>query len=181
MSDTVKWMFLAFMFISVTYLQYTADADKSASRAMKYAVENAVHDSALALDETQLSNGKLVIDSKSGGKAEQNFKASLEANLRVICSTTTGICTPNAGTFFKSDVKVVYFKVYNDIDLIDTCGVEKCKIINGVVGGTGTTYNIIETIHNIAVLAVIETVSPRPFGKTPVVLRQTAIYEYTNS
>lgn len=173
MSDTVKWLFITFMFIMVTYLQYTADADKTASRAMKYSVENAVHDASLPLDQTQLSTGKLFIDPV---KAKANFKASLMANLK-LTETATDVFTPNANTFFKSNVKLVYFGVYNTCTKIAPC------IINGVVGtgpGVGNTYNVIETLQNVGVVAIIETQSPRPFTVSTT-LRKVAMYDYSNN
>lgn len=171
MSDTVKFLFLTFLFVLITSLQYNVDSNKTASRTLKYAIENATHDASLALNEQQLAQGKLILDPI---KARQNFDASLASGLKATKSGTSTF-VPTSSSFFNTNIKVVYFKIFDESNTTFP------YTLNGIIGnelGTGLTFDLVDTLNNVSVVAIIETTSPKPFSTTTTTIRQWSVYEY---
>jgi len=144
-------------------MQYNLDADKTATRQLKNALEIAVHDAALAIDSHEIAEGRIVFDETL---AKQYLIDSLERNLNA--KTTNGfVFKPVENSFYKSDIIIEHLEFIDDSD-------GRAYPFNY----SYSTYHIVETIDGPCVIAVISTDSPRWFRGDSIKIRQGAVYEY---
>ncbi|UNL87500.1 hypothetical protein [Priestia koreensis] len=85
--------------IAMIYYVLTIDLEKKAVSDVNFALKHAVHDAALMVDETKLSDGKVIFDR---AKSDQAFIATLTRNLPVNNSLQ-----PQNNLLFKSPIKVI--------------------------------------------------------------------------
>ncbi|OUM93616.1 peptidase M23 [Parageobacillus thermoglucosidasius] len=179
MKITLRTALLVLLYALIVSLQYNLDADKTATRQLKNALELAVHDAALAVDPISLAEeGKIVFldgEQLPNGRrlddtAIENFKKSLEMNLNL---TSAGgyVYSPKENSFFKNDIYVPYLEFIDDSHPL-------------AQNGYGFTYSNEEfqidnlKINGPSVVAIIITESPRWFQGEPIYIRQAAVYEY---
>lgn len=162
MAQTLKTMFLILIFAGIMAMQFNLDADRTSSRQIKNALELAVHDAALALDESQLSQGRIVFDQV---QAFQNFKASLETNL-YLQSSVGYLYSPITGSFYQEDI------ILEHIEYIDDSNSTFPKVYNN------PNYDIVDMLNGPSIVAVISTKSPRYFAGEGIVIRKAVVYEY---
>lgn len=163
MSETLKTMFLMLLFAGIIAMQYNGDADRTSNRQIKNALELAVHDAALAIDSTQLSQGLIVFDKV---EAKNNLKTSIEQSLRV--SSPMGIIyTPDKNSFFQEDIMIEH------LEFIDDSNTSNFPMIY-----TNAKYDIVEIMNGPGIIAVISTRSPRYFVGNKSIIRKAVVYEY---
>lgn len=150
-------------------IQFTLDADKTATRQLKNSLELAVHDSSLAIDETQMSQGYIVFDQR---QAKINFRESLMYHLKLDSSYT-----PVVGSFYQKPFQV---KLLEFIDDKTPDPNNPGQTITFPYVYTNSAYNIVDVLNGPCVVAVIETTSPRYFVGDSTTIRQAAVYEYIN-
>ncbi|MEC3018336.1 peptidase M23 [Bacillus cereus] len=158
MSEALKTMFLMMLFGFILMLQYNIDADRTSTRQLKNTLELALHDASLSLDETQLSRGKIVFDQ---GKADEKLKESLSYHLGL----TKGLI-PVKNSFYQHPFQI------KSIEYIDE---KKNKF---PMDYKNPKYNIVNRLNGPAIIAVIETKSPRYFRGEGITITQAAVYEY---
>lgn len=163
MSQTLRTVLFVLLFAFILQMQFNLDADKTASRQLKNAIEIAVHDAALAIEPLAMGDGRVVFDETL---ARQYLIESLEKNLNVTSKDGYRF-TPAPNSFYKSDIKLEHLEFIDDSDGLTY----PFNYIN-------TTYDIIETIDGPSVIAVITTDSPRWFRGQSIKIRQGAVYEY---
>lgn len=163
MQTTLKTALFVLIWALIMGMQYNLDADKTATRQLKNAVEIAVHDAALAIDPLALTEGKIIFDED---QALDNFKASLEANLNV---TSEGgyVYTTNEDSFYKNDIYLVSFDIVDDREPREY-----------PFHYENPDYHIVEQINGPSIVAVITTESPHWFNGPHTWIRQAAVYEY---
>jgi hypothetical protein len=156
---TLRAFFLCFMWAGILAMQFNFEMDTSATRKLKNAMELAVHDAALSLKAEELMNGKIVFNQVV---AEQNFRKSLEDNLRLNTSLE-----PLTDSFFKEPI------VLKHLEYVDhsTGTAFPMNYIND-------KYHILDTLEGPAIVAVLETSGPRYFTGNKNVIRQAVVYQY---
>lgn len=163
MSQTLRTALYVLLFAFIIQMQFNLDADKTATRQLKNAIELAVHDAALAIDFESLKEGKIIFDED---QALKNLKQSIEKNLNV-----TGITPyryiPKDNTFYHSEISIVFITFIDDR-----------TPRNYPIKYNNLLYKITETVEGPCVIAVIETESPRWFSGGTATIRQAAVYEY---
>ncbi len=164
MSETLRTMVLILIFAGIMSIQYNLDADRTANRQIKNALELAVHDAALALDETQMAQGRVVFDQ---ALAKAQFKASLENNL--LLESSTGIrFTPKDDSFYQEDIMVEHFEFIDDSNATFSTP----YLYNN------PDYDIIDRLDGPSIIVVLTTRSPRYFAGTGIIIRKAVVYEY---
>ncbi|MCA1064434.1 peptidase M23 [Rossellomorea aquimaris] len=158
MSEALRTIFLTVLFAFITAMQFNLDADKTATRELKNAVEIAVHDASLALDEAQLRDGKLVFDQV---QARQNFRDGLMSYMDL-----DSALTPNPTSFYQDEVVLEYIEFVDDSNATFP------------MTYTNPTYNIVDTLNGPSIIVVVTTTSPRYFAGDPIQLRKAAVYGY---
>jgi hypothetical protein len=144
-------------------MQFNLDSDKTATRVVKNGLEIAVHDAALAVSPSDLSQGRIIFDQNT---AIDNLKKSLESNLR-LTSGAGYVYSPDSDSFFKKDLYIV------DLEFIDDSVTTSYPYTY-----TNPNYDIIEQVNGPSVIAVMTTESPRWFIGNSITIRQAAVYEY---
>lgn len=163
MANSLKTMFLIMIFAGLVTMQYNIDADKTSTRQIKNALELAVHDAALALDESQLyQGGKIVFDQ---AQALDNLKVSLNTNLKL---TSSGgyYYIPQQTSFYKEDLFIEHIEFIDDSNATFP------------MPYTNATYNILDTLNGPSIVAVLTTKSPRYFTGEGITIRKAVVYEY---
>ncbi|WP_078557025.1 peptidase M23 [Bacillus alkalicellulosilyticus] len=163
MSHTLQTMFLILVFAGIMFMQFNLDSDRTANRQIKNALELAVHDAALALDESHLISGQIVFDQ---GRAMDNFKTSLETSLRVEASGEGFIYSPLEESRYQNEMYIEHIEFFDDSNSLFPFSYNN------------PDYNIIETLQGPGVVAVLTTVSPRYFRGNGMIIRKTVVYEY---
>lgn len=162
MSEALKTMFMMLLFAGIISMQYNGDADRTANRQIKNALELAVHDAALALDESQLGQGRIVFDQV---QALDNLQSSLEHNLNAT-SSTGYIYTPSADSFYQEDIMIEHLEFIDDSSHTFPMVYSNPK------------YDIIDSLSGPSVVAVVSTRSPRYFAGDKIIIRKAVVYEY---
>jgi len=173
MGTALRTILLVLLFAIITQIQFNLDADKTATRQMKNALEIATHDAALAVDPISFSNGKIIFqngETVNGNllpnNALENFKKSIESNLNV--SSSGGyLYTPTSNSFFKNNLSLVEL-IYLD-DRVDR---------TYPFTYSHPEYDFTQNIDGPSVIAIMITESPRWFVGGTTVIRQAAVYEY---
>lgn len=163
MQTTLKTALFILMWALIMAMQYNLDADKTATRQLKNAVEIATHDAAMAIDPLAMSEGRVVfIDDL----ALDNFKASLEKNLNV--SSEGGyVYTPNENSFYKDNIYLVAFEIIDD------------RVPREYpFQYENPDFHISEQITGPSIVAVVTTESPHWFRGPYTFITQGAVYEY---
>lgn len=163
MSQTLKASLLVVLFAFITQIQFNLDADKTATRQMKNALELAVHDAGLAIDPTELSLGRVVFNESV---AIDNLQRSLEENLR-LKSSGGYVYTPEEDSFYQNEVYLVHLEFIDDRLTTTYPYVYE-----------NPTYELLEIVNGPSVIAVLTTESPRWFKGNQTFIRQPAVYEY---
>jgi hypothetical protein len=163
MATTLRTILFILLFAFITQIQFNLDADKTATRQVKNALEIAVHDAALAVSPSELANGRIVFDQSL---ATDNLKSSLETNLEAT-SGAGFVYTPNEDSFYKNDLYLVH------LEFIDDNVTTTYPYVY-----TNPNYKIIERVDGPSVIAVMSTESPRWFNGNTTYIRQAAVYEY---
>jgi hypothetical protein len=147
------------MWAGILSMQTNFDMDDKATYKLKNALELAVHDAALSIKTEELMNGKIVFEQAI---AEQHFRNSLEANLRLNTSLE-----PLTDSFFKEPI------ILKHLEYVDhsTGNTFPMNYIND-------TYQIVDTLEGPAIVAVLETSGPRYFSGNKNVIRQAVVYHY---
>lgn len=143
-------------------LQYNMDADRTATRQIKNALELAVHDASLALDQTQFSQGEIVFDQ---ARALENLKLSLNSNLK-LSSAGGYYYIPEANSFYQEDIYL------DHIEFIDDSNSTFPRTYSN------PTYDIVDTLNGPSIVAVLATKSPRYFAGEGIIIRKAVVYEY---
>jgi hypothetical protein len=156
---SLRAFFLCYMWAGLLAMQLNFEMDTSATRKLKNAMELAVHDAALSLKTEELMNGKIVFNQMV---AEQNFRKSLEDNLRLNTSLE-----PLSDSFFKEPI------VLKHLEYVDhsTGSMFPMNYFND-------KYHILDTLEGPAIVAVLETRGPRYFTGNKKVIRQAVVYQY---
>ncbi|WP_374717751.1 peptidase M23 [Neobacillus sp.] len=163
MAITLRTVLFVLLFAFITQMQFNLDADKTATRQVKNAIELAVHDATLAVTPASLAEGKIVFDRNA---ALSNLKKSLEHSLNVK-SSDGYLYTPNPNSFFKKNLQVV------SLEYIDDSVPRTYPFVY-----SNPRYKIIENIDGPCIIAVITTESPRWFKGSTTYIKQAAVYEY---
>ncbi|KZE68044.1 peptidase M23 [Fictibacillus phosphorivorans] len=163
MATTLRTILFILLFAFITQIQFNLDADKTATRQMKNALEIAVHDAALATSPSDMANGRIVFDQTL---ATNNLKASLQDNLEAT-SDAGFVYTPNNDSLYKNELYLVH------LEFIDDNVTTTYPYVY-----TNPYYEIIERVDGPSVIAVISTESPRWFNGNKTYIRQAAVYEY---
>jgi hypothetical protein len=163
MAITLRTSLFILLFGLIVQLQFNLDADKTATRQIKNALELAVHDAGLSADPTALSSGQVIFQQSL---ALDNLQKSLEANLK-ISSTAGYVYTPKEDSFFKNDLYLVHLEFIDDS-------------INTTYPYiyTNPDYDLLEVLNGPSIIAVMTTESPRWFKGNQTFIRQPAVYEY---
>ncbi|MBF0706731.1 peptidase M23 (plasmid) [Alkalihalobacillus hwajinpoensis] len=162
MAHSLKVMFLMLLFAGIMIMQYNLDSDRTSTRQMKNGLELAVHDAALALDNSQLSQGKVVFDQ---WEAVENFKASLEANL-ALESGAGYVYFPKESSYYQEPFYVEHLEFIDDDDGSFPQVYSNPK------------YDILDTLNGPSIIAVVSTKSPRYFAGEGITIRKSVVYEY---
>lgn len=173
MGTALRTILLILLFAFITQIQFNLDADKTATRQLKNALEIAVHDAALAIDPVSFSNGKIVFENGETvngislpNTALDNLKKSIESNLGV---------TSGAGHVFKP-TSTSFFK--NDLYLVDLIYLDDRVARTYPFTYSHPQYNFTQTIEGPSVIAIMTTESPRWFVGDMTPITQAAVYEY---
>ncbi|WP_026801341.1 hypothetical protein [Pontibacillus halophilus] len=164
MSQAVKVMFLMLLFAGTMALNTNLDTDINTMRDTKDALELAVHDAALALDQAQLAQGQIVFDQE---RALNNFQQSLEYNLD-LDSRYGYLYEPTADSFYQHDFTLDHFEVIDH------------STSSFPFNYSNPKYDIVEYIDGPSIVAVISTKSPRYFAGEGIYTRRAVVYEYNN-
>ncbi|MFC0273788.1 peptidase M23 [Metabacillus herbersteinensis] len=162
MSHTLRTMFFIVIFAGLMSLQYNLDSDRTSTRQIKNALELATHDAALALDESQLSQGRIVFDQE---RALDNLRDSLNANLKLE-SAAGYLYSPNTNSFYQEDI------VLEHIEFVDDSNSSFPTQYSNL------DYDILDTLNGPSVIAVLSTRSPRYFAGSGIIIRKAVVYEY---
>lgn len=163
MATTLRTALFILLFALILQMQYNIDADKTATRQLKNALELAVHDATLAINTDSVVEGKVIFDRDL---AIENLKNSLEASLNVK-SEGGYVFTPNKDSFFQDDLYLVHLEFIDE----SASTIFPLNYIN-------PDYEILETINGPSIVAVLTTESPRWFHGKTTFIRQAAVYEY---
>lgn len=157
-------MFVCALFGMVMPLQVNIDSDTKALDIVQKANEFAVHDAAIALKFSDYSQGDFLFDKEEG---MQNYINSVNYSLNVSWDGTKFV--PNEDSFFQKPINLVY------IDFVDlshpSCSVFPCNFNIPIT-------NTVEILAGPAVVAILETKSPRFFVGEPSPIRRLSIYKY---
>ena len=159
MSSLLRGLALVTMWAGIMVMQFNFDLDMSTTRKLKNGLELAVHDAALALNQQELGQGRIVFDQAA---ALENINKSLQANLHL-----DELLKPLPNTFFHNEVKILQVEFIDD-----SSGVEF------PMNFSNSTFNVLETVRGPAVIIVAETESPRFFRGDSMLIRQAVVYEY---
>ncbi|MGG1594795.1 peptidase M23 [Terribacillus saccharophilus] len=162
MSHVLRVLFLGAMFAFILSMQYNLEADRTANRQVKNALELAVHDAALALDEAQLAQGNIVFDQV---QARDNFNQSLVNNLE-LKSSSNKFFEPEADSYYQDEF------VLESIEFLDDSNATFPMDYNN------NQYNIVERVNGPSIVAVLSTKSPRYFRGEGINIRKAVVYEY---
>ncbi|MFT9495732.1 MULTISPECIES: hypothetical protein [Bacillota] len=163
MATTLRTILFILLFALITQLQFNLDADKTATRQLKNALELAVHDAGLAISPEAMAEGKIIFDQNT---AVSNLQKSLENNLNVT-SSAGFVYTPNENSFFKQELYLVH------LEFVDDSVSRTYPFVYN-----NPNYKIVERIEGPSVIAVITTESPRWFNGGTTYVRQAAVYAY---
>lgn len=173
MATALRSILLILLFAFIIQIQFNLDADKTASRQIKNALEIAVHDAALAVDPVSFSNGKIVFlnGANLNGRllddtALTNLKESIESNLNVT-SGAGYVFRPTSTSFFK-----------NDLYLVDLVYIDDRVTRTYPFTYTHPQYHFTQELKGPSIIAIMTTQSPRWFVGSPTVITQAAVYEY---
>lgn len=164
MGQSLKVMFLMVLFAGIMMMQFNLDSDRTSTRQMKNALELAVHDAALSIDESELSQGKVIFDE---WEAVENLKASLEFNLELE-SGAGYVYFPKEGSYYQEPFYVEHLEFIDDDD-----GAFPQVYSN-------PKYDILDTLNGPSIVAVVSTKSPRYFAGEGIIIRKAVVYEYFN-
>ncbi|MCM3619742.1 peptidase M23 [Sutcliffiella horikoshii] len=159
MSSLLRGLALVTMWAGIMVMQFNFDLDMSTTRKLKNGLELAVHDAALALNQQELGQGRIVFDQAT---AFDNINKSLQDNLQL-----DGLHKPLPNTFFHNQVRVLHVEFIDDYS-----GVEF------PMNYSNSTFNVLETIHGPGIIIIAETESPRFFRGDSMKIRQAVVYEY---
>ncbi|MFE7064175.1 peptidase M23 [Sutcliffiella sp. NPDC057660] len=159
MTSVLRGLVLVAMWAGIMVMQFNFDLDMSATRKLKNGLELAAHDAALALNQQELSQGRIVFDQAG---AFGNINKSLQDNLQL-----DGLYKPLPKTFFHNQVKVLHVEYIDDSSGVDF-----------PMNYSNNTFNVLETIHGPAVVIIAETKSPRFFRGDTITVRQAVVFEY---
>lgn len=162
MATTLRTGLLILLFSFIITMQFNLDADKTATRQIKNALELATHDAGLAIDVTSLSQGKVIFNQSL---AIDQLQKSLETNLD-IKSEAGYVYTPNSTSFYQKDLYIVHLEFRDDSNTIFPYTY------------SNPDYDILERLNGPSVIAVMTTDSPRWFKGGQTIIRQAAVYEY---
>ncbi|RHW35958.1 peptidase M23 [Neobacillus notoginsengisoli] len=163
MATTLRSILFVLLFALLMQMQYNLDADKTATRQLKNAIELAVHDAALAVSPLEMAEGRIVFEQS---KAIDNLKLSLEENLKIE-SAGGFVYSPKSNSFYKQDLYISHLEFVDDSITMSY----PYTYVN-------QDYDILETLDGPSVIAVITTESPRWFNGGTSYIRQAAVYEY---
>ncbi|MBU8855202.1 peptidase M23 [Bacillus altitudinis] len=163
MIHTIRSLILLAYCALVINIQFNLEADKTTNRQIKNAADIAVHDASIALNRSELADGKVVFDPK---KAEEYFNSSLSKNLNLKGSSSN--FQPVKSSFYKTAVKLEKLVFIDD----NTVGISFPFVYKD------PDFNIREELHGPSVLAVITTDSPRYFAGDSTKITRAAVYEY---
>lgn len=162
MATTLRTALFILLFAFIIQMQFNIDADKTATRQIKNALELGVHDAALAVDPNAIADGKVIFDQSA---AIDKLKESLELNLD-LKSQAGFVYTPNESSFFKNELYIVH------LEFVDDSNATFPMVYSN------PDYEILERINGPSVIAVMTTESPRWFKGNTTYIRQAAVYEY---
>ncbi|MDE3840989.1 peptidase M23 (plasmid) [Bacillus methanolicus] len=162
MATTLRTALFILLFAFIIQMQFNIDADKTATRQIKNALELGVHDAALAVDHNAIADGKVIFDQSA---AIDKLKESLELNLD-LKSQAGFVYTPNESSFFKNELYIVH------LEFVDDSNATFPMVYSN------PDYEILERINGPSVIAVMTTESPRWFKGNTTYIRQAAVYEY---
>lgn len=163
MATTLRTILFILMFALITQMQFNLDADKTATRQIKNALELAVHDASLTISPSEMGLGNVVFDQN---RAIENLRLSLESSLK-IQSSGGFVYTPNSNSLFKQELYISHLEFIDDS--ITT---------NYPYTYVNDDYEIMETVDGPSIIAVMTTESPRWFLGGTTYIRQAAVYEY---
>jgi hypothetical protein len=159
MAETLRMVFLVFMWAGMLAMQYNHELDTTSTRKLKDALELAIHDAALEIDKAEMSEGNIVFKQV---KAEENFRKSLQENLSLNTSLQ-----PESSSFFQEKVEIKYVEYIDD-----------SNTVTYPFNYFNDKYEIYDTVNGPAIVAVIETKGPRYFAGPTTTIRQAVVYEY---
>ncbi len=156
--------YICALFAVVMSLQVNLDSDVKGLDKLQRANEFAVHDAAIPLSLSNVSEGRFVFDQVQG---RQNYIESLGYSLDSIWNGTEFIPTENS--FFQAPIKLLYLEFVDSSN--PSCSTFPCEYNVPIVNST-------ESLSGPSVIAIVESESPRYFRGDPTPLRKYTIYEY---
>lgn len=174
MYEVIRIAFACLIWAFIVKLQVDYEQDQTATRYLKDGLEIAVHDAAMMLDVDAFVEGDIAFNQLL---ADQVFEMSFEKNMNVqmnsVSSFAAGTFTPNANSFFKDDIEIVYVEFIDNFTNPSTT----FPCVYGISCGTDV-YDIVETIDGPSLVVVAQTKSPRAFSTNEKIIRQAVVYEY---
>ncbi|MVP02124.1 hypothetical protein [Paenibacillus lutrae] len=160
MDFIIKVAFALIIFIMTWLFQEQNQQWDLQRNFMKGAVNSAVHDAALEIDDIEKSKGRLIIQDAI---AWSTFTKSLQDNLGLDASLN-----PRAGSHMRHPVKIIYYEKIDEDD------------VSFPYLYDNPTYKISKYLSGPAIVAVIETPHPVMINRpvVPEPMRIPAIYEY---
>ncbi|MGE6755950.1 peptidase M23 [Rossellomorea sp. NPDC071047] len=158
MAEAIRAILLTLLFAYIMTIQTNLDTDKTATRQLKNAVELAAHDASLAIDSSQLANGKLVFNQV---KAADNLKKSLQFHLKLDSNYN-----PLTNSLYQDKVTIEHIEFIDD------------SMATFPFTYYNSDYDIVDTLDGPSIVVVISTPSPRYFAGDKIPIRQAAVYEY---
>jgi hypothetical protein len=173
MGELLRTFYLILAWALIMKMQLNLEIDQTSTRVLKEGLEIAVHDAALALDETELAQGHIVFDQT---RALDNLKRSLEANLSVT-STDGRTYQPASHSFFQSPITIVHVEFIDEQtpDPASPTGKVQFPYIYD-----NPDYEIVDVLNGPSVIVLAKTMSPRYFSDVPMEIRRAAVYEYVS-
>ncbi|WP_163537303.1 peptidase M23 [Gracilibacillus sp. YIM 98692] len=165
MSEALRTIFLVMLFVGIMTIQMNMDADKTTARQLKNILELATHDAALALDESQLSEGRIVFDQV---QAKEYLKESITHNMKV--DNVLGdqeIYQPADDSYY-----------HDSLYITDMIFLDDLNISSFPYHYTNASYGIDTIINGPTIFVVGSIQSPRYFAGNGVLIEKTVMYEY---
>lgn len=156
--------FICALFAMIMNLQVNMDGDLKTMNRIKTANDFAVHDGAIPLDLSNISQGIYLFDKDKG---RQNFNASIEYALDVKWNGAEFV--PNETSSLQHTIQIKYLEF---VDSSNTaCPSFPCSYNIPVI-------NKSENLSGPSVIAILETKTPRYFSGESQQITRLSIYEY---
>jgi len=175
MATAARMLLLAGIFGFIMTFQMNTESDVRATTQLKHLLEIAVHDAALAIQDVDLSRLEVIINQE---EAEDRLIASLEKHIGAE-RVSNSVLQPHDNSFFQEHITIKELIFVDDSLTYNICSNQSApSVVSYPCLYESNEYNFSQQLQGPAVIAILETESPRFFRGDPITITQGAVYEY---